>query len=277
MQAKPEPPMNLTKILTVVFTLISLYLAYFLYNSVQSVIDTREMISTTEKAVIERLKLIREAEIVFQERNGRYTANWDSLSNFIENGKVPILQRREIITQKAYGGEEVKIEVDTLGFISAKERIFKKNYTLGASDNGVFVGFKVKVGDQIIKNQKAYTIRVGTEEKEPPFQEKGTIVGLADIKPGDPVTKGKILVNYSDYIFNPNIDLKKLNEVPGSPGVQFEIFAGKVDKNGLMVDVVEVKDPKPINPARKESNEQKARKPLRFGSRLDVSTAGNWE
>lgn len=269
--------MNLSKILTVAFTVVSLYLAYFLYNSVQSVIDTREQIDNTEKAVIERLKLIREAEIVFQEQNRRYTANWDSLVNFIENGKVPILQRREIITQKAYGGEDVKIQIDTLGFVSAKERIFKKNYSLAASDNGVFMGFKVKVGDQVIKNQKAYVIRVGDKENEPPFQEKGTITSLANVAVGEALTKGKNLINYSDYIFNPNIDLKTLSSVPGSDGVKFEIFVGKVDKGGLMVDVVEVKDPKPINPARKESNEQKARKPLRFGSRADVSTAGNWE
>jgi hypothetical protein len=49
--------------------------------------------------------------------------------NFIRNGQVPIIQRREEITQKAYGVEEVKVIIDTLGFVSAKERIFKKNYT----------------------------------------------------------------------------------------------------------------------------------------------------
>jgi len=269
--------MNLTKILTGVFTAISIGLAYFLYNSVQSVIDTKEKIEATEKTIIDRLKLIREAEVVFQEQNRRYTSNWDSLINFIENGKVPIVQRREIITQKAYGGEDVQVVIDTLGFISAKERIFKKNYTLAASDNGTFLGFKMKVGDQVIKNQKAYSIKVGDRINEPPFQENGTIASLANVAVGDVLTKGKILINYGDYIFNPNVDLKRLSYVPGSEGIQFEIFAGKVDKGGLMVDVIEVKDPKPINPTRKESNEQKARKPLRFGSRIDVSTAGNWE
>jgi biotin carboxyl carrier protein len=269
--------MNLTRVLTIAFTAISLYLAYFLYNSIQSVIDTREKIDQTEKMIIERLKLIREAEVVFQEQNGRYTASWDTLVAFIQNGQVPILQRREIITQKPYGGEEVRIEVDTLGFLSAKERIFKKNYTLGASDNGVFVAYKVKVGDQVLKNQKAYAIQVGDRTNEPPFQEKGVIASLADVKSGDPITRGKILINYYDYIFNPNTDLSTLAFVPGSEGVKFEIFAGTVDKNGIKVDVIEVKDPKPVNPERKESNEQKARKPLRFGSRLDVSTAGNWE
>ena len=44
-----------------------------------------------------------------------------------------------------------------------------------------------------------------------------------------------------------------------------------------MVSVIEVKDPAPINPDRKASNEAKTRQPLGFGSRMDVGTAGNWE
>jgi len=59
--------------------------------------------------------------------------------------------------------------------------------------------------------------------------------------------------------------------------MMFDIFVKKIDRNGLMVDVIEVKDPKPINPARKDGNELKTRKPLHFGSRTDVATAGNWE
>lgn len=269
--------MNLTKILTIVLTAISLFLGYYLYNSIQTVIDTKDEIEIIEKAVIERLRLIREAEIVFQEQHGRYTANWDSLADFILNGQVPILQRREIITQKPYGGEDVKIMTDTLGFISVKEKIFKKNYTINAADNGIFMSFKVKVGDQVIKNQKAYSLKVFDRINEPPFLEKGIIQSLAAVKEGESVKKGKVLVNYSEYIFNPNTDIRTIGQVPGSPGIMFSIFASKVDKSGLKVDVIEVKDPKPKNSARRESNEHNPRKPLRFGSRIDVTTAGNWE
>lgn len=267
--------MNLTKILTYVLLAVSLYLAYFLYSSVQKTIDDRNSIATKEAAVIERLRLIREAEIVFQEVNGRYTTNWDSLATFIEKGRVPIIQRREEIKQKAYGGEEVIVHIDTLGYIPAQERIFKRNYTVNASDNGIFMGFKVKEGDNVIKNQKAYSIKVGDKVNEPPFFEKGMITSLADVKPGDEVTKGKILINYWDYQFNPNVDIKKLGvKEDGKP---YKIFVGYVDKAGIKVQVIEVVDPSPDNPIRKEANEAKNRKPLRFGSQTDVSTSGNWE
>jgi biotin carboxyl carrier protein len=267
---------SITKILTAVLLLASVGLFVYLYNSVQKVIDDRNMISEREAAVIERLKLIREAEVVFLEVNGRYTANWDSLSNFIETGRVPIIERREEIKQKAYGGEEIIVHIDTLGFISAKERIFKKNYTLNSSDNGTFVAYKVKEGDRVIRNQKGFIMKVGDREIEPPFTEEGTILSLAPLKAGDAVTKGQTLINYWNYIFNPNVDIKKIGIKPGTD-TPFEIFVGKVDKAGLKVQVIEVKDPKPDNPARRDANEQKTRKPLHFGSRLDVSTAGNWE
>jgi len=269
--------MTLTRILTGVLFLLSLGLGYFLYSGIQDVIDTTEQIKTTEEAIIEKLKIIREAETVYQEQNGKYTSSWDTLANFILTAKVPIIQRREELKQKAYGGEEVIVHVDTLGFVSAKERIFKKNYTMNATDNGTFMGFRVKVGQEVVKNMKAYFIKVGDRTNEPPFQENGVIESLADVKEGQQVTKGQILINYSNYVFNKNTDVAKLGEVPGNPGATFDIFVKKIDRNGLLVDVIEVKDPRPINPLRKESNDQKTRKPLRFGSRTDVATAGNWE
>lgn len=272
--------MNLTKILTVVLLLLSLYLAWFLYSGVQKTIDDRESITTKEALVIERLSLIREAEVVFQEVNGRYTANWDSLANFIENGQVPILERREEIKQKAYGGEEVILHIDTLGFVSAKERIFKKNYSLNAADNGVFMGFKFKVGDRVIKNQKAYSLKVGEKVNEPPFQDQGIITSVANVNIGDAVRKGQVLANFWEYMFKPNVDIKKIGIKPTTDGTgdkPFIIQVNKVDKSGIMVQVIEVIDPTPDNPARKESNDARPRKPLRFGSLNDVSTAGNWE
>jgi hypothetical protein len=268
--------MNVTKILTYVLFAISISLGYYLYSGVQNTIDDRKSIGIKEAAVIEKLKLIREAEIVFQEVNGRYTSNWDSLMNFIQNGKVAIVERREEIIQKAYGGEDVIVHIDTLGFTPARERIFKENFNVNAADNGVFMGYKVKVGDRAVKNQRGYTIKVGEKNSEPPFTEDGFISSITDIKVGQPVRKGQILMTIWDYKFNSEADLTRLAFKPGTE-TKFDIFVGKVDRSGVMVDVIEVKDPNPDNPFRSEGNEAKNRKPLRFGSRTDVSTSGNWE
>lgn len=268
--------MNLTKILTFVLLGISLFLGYYLYSGVQKTIDDREQIAVKESEVIEKLKFIREAEVVFREVNGRYTSNWDSLINFIKNGRVAIVEKREEIKQKEYGGEEVIVHIDTLGYIPAKERIFKENFSVNAADNGIFMGFKVKVGDRAVKNQRGYALKVGDKVTEPPFIEDGYINSLSDIKVGDPVKKGQILMTFWDYKFKADANIDRIAYKPGTE-TKFDIFVGKVDRSGVMVDVIEVKDPKPDNPFRAESNEAKNRKPLRFGSRTDVSTSGNWE
>jgi len=269
--------MNLTKILTIVLFAGSAFLAFYLYDGIDSVIVEREEIASKEAQMKGRLMLIREAEIAFQEQTGRYTSNWDSLADFIENGKVPIVQITEKIEQQAYGVEKVTQIRDTLGFISAKEKIFKKNYTMNAADDGTFQGFIINVGDQVIKNQDAYTLLVDGQVRKPIFIENGIISSLANVKPGDKVTKGQNLINLWEYQFNPNIDVRKIGEVPYLPGKMINIFVGKVDKNGLMVDVIEVVDPAPADRNRKEENENKIRKPLRFGSRLDAATGRNWE
>jgi hypothetical protein len=269
--------MNLTKILTIVLLAGSTFLLYYLYDGIESVIAERKEVENKEAQMKARLMLIREAEIIFQEQMGHYTANWDSLADFIENGKVPIIQITEKIEQQAYGVEKVTQIRDTIGFISAREKIFKKNYTMNAADDGIFHSFYVSVGDKVIKTQKAYAVNINGTITDSKFIEEGTIASLADLKPGDKVAKGQNMINFWDYQFNPNVDVRKIGEVPYMPGKMLDIFVGKVDKSGLKVDVIEVVDPAPADKSRKESNENKIRKPLRFGSRLDAATTGNWE
>ena len=79
---------------------------------------------------------------------------------------------------------------------------------------------------------------------------------------------------YSQILFL----LTHKNEIcSGYDNVEFEMWAGQIEKGGVSVNVVEVRNPKPIDPDRKESNEANINKPLRFGSRTSITTAGNWE
>ena len=76
----------------------------------------------------------------------------------------------------------------------------------------------------------------------------------------------------------PRFNLATLPYVPGAePAVKFDIWADKILKAGLLVNAIEVKNPRPVDPTRDEDSEYNTRKPLRFGSRTSVTTAGNWE
>lgn len=269
--------MNLTRILSIVLFAVSLGLAYYLYHNINSTIEEKEYIKVTEAQTIAKLEIIREAEKAFHEQHGRFTANWDSLINFIENGEVPITVRKEKITQLSYGEEKVEVKIDTIGMMSAKDKIFKKNFVLNASAEGIFSGFLVKEGDYIMKGGNVYKLKVGDKKAENyPSSDGGYISALAKLEEGQFITKGQNIATIWDYHLDPKVDIKTLNIVPGS-GKQFDIFAGTVDKSGIKVGVIEVKDPAPINKERNEKNEAENRKPLGFGSREDVGTGGNWE
>ncbi|MEP1032758.1 hypothetical protein [Ekhidna sp.] len=76
----------------------------------------------------------------------------------------------------------------------------------------------------------------------------------------------------------PRFDLATLPYVPGiQPPVKFDVWADKILKAGLLVNAIEVKNPRPVDSSRDEDSEYNTRKPLRFGSRTSVTTAGNWE
>lgn len=194
--------MNKLKLYTYGTLVFALGLAFYLVNSIKFSIDEEARITTAESKVINKLKLIREAQIAFQSVNGEYANDWDSLLNFIEKGEIFLIQRREETVLLDYGAEETTLYLDTLGSISVLDSIF------------------------------------------------------------------------SPY---PNFDAQSLVYVPGYDNVKFEFWASKIEKGGVEVDVVEVRNPKPFDPDRKEENEANINKPLRFGSRTSITTAGNWE
>ena len=194
--------MNNIKLYTYGTLLLAAGLAFYLVNSIKYSIDEEARINKAESKVIERLKLIREAQIAFQSVNGSYASEWDTLYNFIQNGEIFLIQRREETVLLDYGAEETTLYLDTLGSISVIDSLFSSIPNFAASD----------------------------------------------------------LIN-----------------VPGHSDTQFQIWASKIEKGGVQVDVVEVRNPKPFDPDRSEDNEANINKPLRFGSRTSITTAGNWE
>ena len=76
----------------------------------------------------------------------------------------------------------------------------------------------------------------------------------------------------------PGVEGKELPFVPNvEPKTKFTIWADKIDKSGVKVNVIEVVNPKPFDKTRDPESEIPARRPLRFGARGSVTTAGNWE
>ncbi len=269
-----------TRIFSIVTFLIAAVLAYFLIANIKFAIDEEKRIKESEAKVIEKLKLIREAEKAYQEVNNEYTNNWDTLINFINNGKYYVTKRSEEIIELAYGADSVIVTIDTIDIIPAKQYIFIKKHDIFIADNGKFLDFFVKEGQKVRKGQKIYSMISTTTGKKVNqiSKNEGIVTRMATIAANTDMKKGDFLFELTQEKFDPNTDISKLAEIPGTnPPAKFDLFADKIEKNRLMVNVIEVRDTHPVDPTRKEDNEANNRKPLRFGSRTEVTTAGNWE
>lgn len=203
-----------TRIATYVFLVIAIILGYALYSGVKGPIEEKARIEKAENKVIDKLVVIRECQKAYIKINGNYTNKWSELINFVENGKIPNIQVREVTIP----AREVWLE-DSTAFINDTLEI------LNARD--------------VINN------------------------------------------NLKKQFSKSGIDLTKFNsaELAYKPGTkeEFNLFAGKAEVGAMMSDVIEVTDKSPIDVTRKESNQMANRRPLKFGRRDEVSTAGNWE
>ncbi len=262
----------ITRIISIVFLLVAVYLGYYLVDSVKSVIDEEAYIEKTEASIIQKLKLIRDTEVAYQLVHGKYTSDWDSLISFLDSGTIYITERREEIIPKEYGTEEIIVHVDTVGNMSAKEYVFTEMYLLLASDTGVIQSMNFKVGDQITKNFQLYTLLTPEKLFKVRSQYEGAVTKLY-VGPNDKVDKGDNIAEMVRHKYPMNTDISRLAYIPGTDK-KFDIFADKINRSGVWIDVFEVKDVNPVNPERRKNNNEKA---LRVGSRTDVTIAGNWE
>ncbi|PRY88065.1 hypothetical protein [Mongoliibacter ruber] len=193
--------MTLSKILSVVFLLGALGLGFMLYKSVDDVMQEEKKIAAIESRIIEKLQMLRDAQVAYNATNGEYADNWNDLKNFIQGGEIWLVQRKETTKLLEYGKEETTVTFDTLGSVGVMDSLF---------------------------NERRH----------------------------------------------PNFNLENLHVIPGSGGTEFEFFTDKIERSGREIPVFEIRDPAPINPKRRENNNEKA---LRVGSRTDSSTSGNWE
>ncbi|AFM02637.1 hypothetical protein Fleli_0137 [Bernardetia litoralis DSM 6794] len=120
-------------IFTIFFFLCAAGLGYALVDTIKTSIEQEELIIKSEARVIERLKIIREAQKTYQLRYGRYTPSWDSLKQFVRKGVMYNVNKREIVIPKDeirtletyYLGDSVRTIYDTLGTIPAINSVFE--------------------------------------------------------------------------------------------------------------------------------------------------------
>jgi hypothetical protein len=118
--------MTLTRIISVVALLGALGLGYALYKSVDNVLEEEKRIASTEARIIEKLQMLRDAQLAYLAINREYAGNWEDLKKFIENGQIWLIQRTETTKLLAYGKEETTVTIDTLGSVKVIDSLFNE-------------------------------------------------------------------------------------------------------------------------------------------------------
>ncbi|MCG9971786.1 hypothetical protein [Christiangramia crocea] len=113
---------------------VIIFLAYLTFNAVYEPIQFNKVKEKRYAKVIENLKDIRAAELAHREVIGEFQGNWDDLVKFLDTAEFAITQRRDTTYldeeyKKTYGVDQYieSVVVDTLGFVSVKDSLFKGN------------------------------------------------------------------------------------------------------------------------------------------------------
>ncbi len=80
------------KVINIVLILLTILLAYWLYNSISEPILFHKERDARKAAVVNVLKQIQQAQDIHRLATGEYANNFDSLALNITNGKVPIIK-----------------------------------------------------------------------------------------------------------------------------------------------------------------------------------------
>ncbi len=118
--------------LQAILWILAIFFSYKIYDSINGPINFNKTKNERYAVVINKLKLIRKAQIAHKDVNGIYSKNFDSLVKFIDNGIFTLIEKRDssyMEYDRTYRIDMLRevVVIDTLGFVPVKDSLFKNN------------------------------------------------------------------------------------------------------------------------------------------------------
>lgn len=135
-------PLKLRWIASLLLLFLGIFLGYKIYMGIMEPINFNKDKVKRYAPVIKKLKIIRDAEIKFNEATGNYTADKNILIQFIDSAKLALTNTKTIVEKVNRGGgiiDEVEVRVtDTIGYEPVlkyfKDRDYKNMFKVTGSD-----------------------------------------------------------------------------------------------------------------------------------------------
>ncbi len=122
-------PQKIKPVLIIVFALLSIFLGYKIYQSINAPIEFNKVKRERFSKVIAKLKDIRDSQEAYKMVNGKYANDFESLIKFIDTGNYTITSQRDssfMRYDKAYqiDMQQDTVIIDTLGTVKVKDSLF---------------------------------------------------------------------------------------------------------------------------------------------------------
>ncbi len=110
--------------------ILCLFFSYKIYDSINGPINFNKVKEKRYSKVIDRMKIIRKAQIAHRDVKGFYANNFDSLIKFVNEGIFTLIEKKDssyLQYDRIYRIDMLRevVVIDTLGFVPVKDSLFR--------------------------------------------------------------------------------------------------------------------------------------------------------
>ena len=109
------------RVLQILLAIVIVALAYLVYDSIMKPVRFDQEKKFRTELVVERLKDIRSAQIVFKSQNRAYAGDFDTLIDFIKNNEIPVVKMIPDPNDTTFS----RSILDTIGFVPEIDSLYK--------------------------------------------------------------------------------------------------------------------------------------------------------
>ncbi|NDV15819.1 hypothetical protein GO009_07250 [Muricauda sp. TY007] len=122
-------PQKVKPVLIILFGILSIYLGYKIYHSINAPIEFNKVRNERFAKVINKLKDIRDSQEAYKTVNGKYANDFESLIKFIDTGNYTITTQRDSSFMRYDRVYQIEMQqdtiiIDTLGTVKVKDSLF---------------------------------------------------------------------------------------------------------------------------------------------------------
>jgi hypothetical protein len=143
-------PRKMLWLVSVILISLAAFLIYKINFEIRKPILFNKEKITRYSAVIEHLKMIRDAEVAHKRVTGTYTADGNALIQFVDTAKFALTQTRNVPQTINIGGgitKEIEIRVvDTIGYEDVRAQFAGLDYKNMMTIPGTNQQFKIEIG-----------------------------------------------------------------------------------------------------------------------------------